>query len=189
MSSAVDDVVRALRAATDDGKTLRQGVVDSVGSGVCAVKWGNNATASPNQRHLKSYYPVVGETVWGVRDENVIIVIGPVNPPTIHVVGAASEPAFEHSWAAYGGGYFAPRFWKDAAGIVHLSGLAASGTLGQSIFTLPSGFRPPNHVMQNAVANAVPSWVQITNGGSVVSAGGIGSNAWFSLDGASFPTF
>lgn len=36
-----------------------------------------------------------------------------------------------------------PQFGKDALGIVHLRGVVGSVTLGTPIFTLPSGFRPP----------------------------------------------
>jgi hypothetical protein len=65
-----------------------------------------------------------------------------------HYVGAAGEPAFEHSWVNYsaiGAGFTNARFCcRD--GVVFIEGLVKSGTLGSnaaaSIFTLPAGYRP-----------------------------------------------
>ena len=49
-------------------------------------------------------------------------------------------------WANYGNGYAPVRFFKDAAGVVHLEGLVEAGgipaELPETIFVLPHAYRP-----------------------------------------------
>jgi hypothetical protein len=63
-----------------------------------------------------------------------------------HYVGATGEPAFEHGWANYGGQYPKASFYKDRAGVVHLSGLVSGGTYGfpgdGDIFSLSNAYAP-----------------------------------------------
>jgi hypothetical protein len=59
-----------------------------------------------------------------------------------HQVGAPGEPGFENGWSNTGEGQTVA-FYKDQLGIVHLRGIATGGTSAKTIFTLPSGFRPP----------------------------------------------
>ncbi|MCP4710447.1 MAG: hypothetical protein GY869_17630 [Planctomycetes bacterium] len=51
-------------------------------------------------------------------------------------------PAFQNSWINYGSGYNPAQYFKDSMGIVHLRGLVKNVTLGQTVFTLPAGYRP-----------------------------------------------
>lgn len=55
-------------------------------------------------------------------------------------------PAFGAGWGNYGAGWCAVSFYKDSFGIVHMEGLASklSGVPGggQTILTLPAGYRP-----------------------------------------------
>jgi hypothetical protein len=62
---------------------------------------------------------------------------------TPHDIGGAGEPAFQNSWANFGGGWQEARFWKTPDGMVHIEGLVAGGTVPTSVvFTLPAGYRP-----------------------------------------------
>ena len=66
------------------------------------------------------------------------------------VVDAPQTPipvtSFNNTWEAWGAGY-AVSYWKDAVGIVHLTGgirdgTVSVGTASVPIFTLPVGYRP-----------------------------------------------
>ncbi len=65
----------------------------------------------------------------------------------LHLVGASGQPPFmggSSNFPPEGPLKFNPvGFYKDHGGIVHLVGVAKTGTEGL-IFTLPAGFRPPS---------------------------------------------
>ncbi|HEY9598504.1 MAG TPA: hypothetical protein V6D33_12620 [Cyanophyceae cyanobacterium] len=93
-----------------------------------------------------------------------------------------------NAWANYGSGMESVQYFKTPAGIVHVKGVAKSGTIGQSIFTLPSGYRPAGTYpflchSNNGVAD-VMSEVQVRSDGSVVPVSG--SNIRLSLSGIIF---
>jgi hypothetical protein len=97
-------------------------------------------------------------------------------------------PTQINGWYNFGSGYAAGSYRKDAFGLVHLRGLVAGGTLGQSVFTLPIGYRPAaNHVFMTMANNAVGR-LDVNADGSVIpgALGGPGSNVYFSLDGVTF---
>jgi hypothetical protein len=96
-------------------------------------------------------------------------------------VGAAGQPAFEHSWVNYGSTYASVSFRKDALGYVHLHGAAKSGTAGASVFTLPAGYRPlQDLVIPCALAAGTASYVIITSAGVVQGLAGAGNaGTWF----------
>lgn len=65
----------------------------------------------------------------------------------VHLVGAPGEPPFENGAQNYGAtGPFVLNpvgFYKDHEGIVHLQGVAKTGSIAPAfVFTLPPGFRP-----------------------------------------------
>jgi hypothetical protein len=107
-----------------------------------------------------------------------------------HVVGAAGEPAFENSWVNYGGGFSSAAFYKDPYGVVHLKGVVQLGTIGTTIFSLPSGYLPSEDLIISTRSNNASGEVRILVGcfffcdDEVVAQAG--SNTWFSLDGISF---
>lgn len=186
MDEAIRSLAKQLGAAAESEAILRQGIVTAVAAdGTASVKWGNNATASPSQRCLASYMPLVGDTVWGVRDGDVTIVLGPVAAPWVDV-GVGAAPAFQNSWVNYGGGYQAAGYSKTGD-MVHLRGSIKSGTMTATAFTLPVGFRPPTQVIFSVYSYAaaqVLGAVYVTTGGLVVPL--FGGNTHFSLDGVSF---
>lgn len=65
-----------------------------------------------------------------------------ITAPTLHVVGAVGEPAFQNSWVNYDttGNFQTARFYKDVTNHVRINGRVKSGT--GTIFTLPAGYRP-----------------------------------------------
>lgn len=78
----------------------------------------------------------------------------------LHVIGNAGEPAFTHSWVNYGAPYSKAAYIKDPSGDVRLTGVIASGTVGQAAFQLPPGYRPavdpgPFAVVSNGVFGRV----------------------------------
>lgn len=107
----------------------------------------------------------------------------------VRLVGAAGEPAFEHGWSNAVGvpAYVPAGFYKDPWGRVWLQGAIAPGTYGQSVFTLPDGYRPARIVLGLARSNGVDSAVLLTVGtNGAVSINGDQSGNILSLDGASF---
>lgn len=64
---------------------------------------------------------------------------------TRHLVGGGGEPAFETGWSNFDATYVSAGFWLDeASGLLHIEGAvkAPAGT-AVTLFTLPSGYRPP----------------------------------------------
>jgi hypothetical protein len=59
-----------------------------------------------------------------------------------HLVGTPGEPPFQHSWENAGTSEDPVGFYKDPAGIVHLTGEAWKGPANNAMFQLPHGFRP-----------------------------------------------
>lgn len=96
----------------------------------------------------------------------------------LHVVGAASGPAFQNSWAAYGG-YMAPRYYRDIEGTVFLEGMAQGGAVGSVLFTLPAGFRPSAKVAFAVASNAAFGWLSVDSAGLVKLEAGSGT--WVAL--------
>jgi hypothetical protein len=47
-----------------------------------------------------------------------------------------------NGWVDFGAPYAQVAYFKDTMGIVHLRGMAKSGTCGTTIFTLPTGYLP-----------------------------------------------
>lgn len=76
MNQDIADLARQLTPPTQ--RILRQGIITAASGQSCSVKWGNAATASPNQVCLGSYTPKVADVVWGIRDGDDCLVLGPV---------------------------------------------------------------------------------------------------------------
>lgn len=51
-------------------------------------------------------------------------------------------PTLVNSWVNFGGGQQDAEYTKDVFGWVHIRGCVKSGTTGNTIFTLPVGYRP-----------------------------------------------
>jgi hypothetical protein len=101
-----------------------------------------------------------------------------------HTVGAAGEPPFLGTWAAFGSVYQVPQFRKDPLGKVWIRGLVKAGALATAIFTLPVGYRPPAETGWNPVANSgstnIEGEVRVQPTGAVVliNANVVAGYAW-----------
>lgn len=94
-------------------------------------------------------------------------------------------PTLTSSWANYHADYNSAGYWKDALGFVHLKGLLNLGTIGASMFTLPTGYRPAKRELFIAATSSNSyGRCDVLADGTVVPVAG--SNSWFSLDGITF---
>jgi len=104
-------------------------------------------------------------------------------------IGNTSAPAFQNGWGNLGGVYELGSFCQDAAGVVHMHGMIAGGTMNAVIFTLPVGFRPELDTFVSTVASSsggvVPATIRIYANGEVWAI--TGDNVWLSLQ-VSFPS-
>jgi hypothetical protein len=105
---------------------------------------------------------------------------------------------FENGWSSYSSTNQVA-YYKDPSGVVHLQGAIAGGTLTESAFTLPPGFRPDaeyayfSPLSTGGSNNPALSELLLYGAfyaetpsldGLVVPY--VGSNVYFSLDGVSF---
>lgn len=99
-------------------------------------------------------------------------------------IGTGGNPAFTNSWVNFGSGFQTTNFYKDPFGRVFLEGQIKDGTLNQSAFTLPAGYRPSaGHIFFASAANTA-NRVDVYNDGTVYPLGT--DNDYVSLNGISF---
>lgn len=92
-------------------------------------------------------------------------------------IGASGNPSYENSWSTNG---FVAAFRKNALGDVQIRGNIASGTIGQTAFTLPDGYRPPVQLDFAVPSNALYGQLRVLTSGAVRPV--VGSNADFALN-------
>jgi hypothetical protein len=63
-------------------------------------------------------------------------------PEAFHEVGAPGQPGFGAGWSNPVAGETTVAFFKDPFGVVHLKGHAIRSGGGNTVFTLPAGYRP-----------------------------------------------
>jgi hypothetical protein len=110
--------------------------------------------------------------------------------PTVEkrrLVGATQEAQFAHGWVNFNAANEPAHYYKDAFGRVYVGGEIKSGTIGQSAFTLPAGYRPQEQIVMATASNDLFGEVVINTDGTVVP--NVGSNVSFSLSGISFRQF
>ncbi|HEX8102589.1 MAG TPA: hypothetical protein VF533_08255 [Solirubrobacteraceae bacterium] len=117
-------------------------------------------------------------------------------PEPRHYIGDENEPAFQNGWRNYSAE--APShnaadwqhagYYKDNAGIVHLVGMMAAGTIGQPSFVLPPAYCPWFYHAFPVVSNNAMGKVTVgpVSGGCMVRVDA-GSNEWVALDSMSWP--
>jgi hypothetical protein len=99
------------------------------------------------------------------------------------------------NWAAFGGSYITPGYYKDSNGTVHLRGLiktSAAQAAGSTLFTLPTGYRA-SAVMRfgpsgNIAGTDASVVVEAFSSGPVLLNAAALINSYVSLDGISFDT-
>jgi hypothetical protein len=91
-------------------------------------------------------------------------------------------PGFQNSWVNYGLGEQVVSFRRDQFGRVYLRGLAKSGTINATMFTLPPGFRPSTGPVRIGTAsNLAFGYFSVGTNGAVLPV--TGSNTWFAVRG------
>lgn len=90
------------------------------------------------------------------------------------------SPAFVNGWVDFGVPW-SPCQYRKLNGIVYMRGLAKSGTLNTTLFTLPAGYRPGavNSLFGSPAGDAFSELRVLTTGD--VAQSGATSNAWQSI--------
>ncbi|MBC7512472.1 type II secretion system protein [Candidatus Saccharibacteria bacterium] len=114
--------------------------------------------------------------------------------PTISAIPAWNECSFQNGWRNYGTAtgtttYATGGYTKTSSKIVGLKGLVSTGTINQTICTLPVGFRPKfateKLIFQAPSSNGTAgARIDILSTGEIIATSG--SNGWVSLDGIMF---
>jgi hypothetical protein len=104
-----------------------------------------------------------------------------------------TSPTLLNSWVNFGGGFDGAGFRKDYSGQVRLRGLIKNGTVSTTpptnlLFTLPSGYRPPNSKLFLSFSNGLPIVIGISYTGDVVVDSGTVSTTYISLENIAFST-
>lgn len=97
--------------------------------------------------------------------------------------------SFLNGWVNYGSPYTEASYWKDKNGVVHITGKVKSGTLGSTIFILPTGYRPSGREDHGTFGSGGPAEsarVDVLPTGEVIAVSGYGSGGWISLAGITF---
>lgn len=107
--------------------------------------------------------------------------------PAINGLSWTAVSAFLNSWVNFGSPFAPAGYYKDPTGRVYLRGLVKSGTVGQAIFQLPAGYRPPYQTSFPVVSNDLFGEVYVDTSGNVVLFAGSNSSVY--LESVSFATF
>lgn len=92
---------------------------------------------------------------------------------------------YSSTWVDYGSGFAGARYYKDTMGVVRLSGVTKSGTVGSTIFTLPIGHRPDYPLIYWVYTETgTAGRVDVNTNGTVVFASG--NTAGVVLEGITF---
>lgn len=144
-----------------------------------------------------------GRWIMGLTFGGATAVSAPINTPTPDVNpvtdGVWITPTLANGWVNFGGGYATVQYMRKN-GMVYVKGLAKSGTLNATIFTLPPGYRPAEHRNFASVTNSITTGAasagtahthlvvgvggrfSVNADGTVSLNSGTGSNALISLD-------
>lgn len=89
-------------------------------------------------------------------------------------------PAYLNGWVTYNTDYPPARYRMVDGGLVEVSGLVKSGTIGASVFQLPVGYRPKNRLLFATASNNAFGRVDVGPDGFVTAM--VGNNTWFSIE-------
>jgi hypothetical protein len=117
----------------------------------------------------------------------------------VHFIGAVGEPTFAGTWVNLDNNAAVPGsatqraagFRKDAFGKVRLTGVIKGGSNGQTMFTLPAGYRPrTSELSQITYASLGLAALSVSSAGVVAATGVASGNitTWIYLDGFEFDT-
>lgn len=111
---------------------------------------------------------------------------------------AWNTPALQNSWQPWetvnpdGLGLSNPGYYRDPYGVVHLQGVITGGSIGTTIFTLPTGYRPNRYLIYPVItgsttANYTLGVVHVKQDGTVVFQ--FGGTSYVALDPIQFRTY
>lgn len=87
--------------------------------------------------------------------------------------------SYQNNYEDFTGSHSSSGYFKDACGMVHIRVAAKNGTAGTTIFTLPTGYRPPAIIYQwcyvDDGTSSVKNIIQITSSGIVSQPSGVGT--------------
>jgi hypothetical protein len=89
------------------------------------------------------------------------------NKENYTTVGSTGASAFANSWVNFGAPYYNAAYWIDPFNFVHLRGVIKNGTVGNSAFTLPPGYRPSASLEFWVLSNGTNGRVTIASSGTV----------------------
>lgn len=117
---------------------------------------------------------------------------GDYAPNNSFVLEASITATLENSWAKYSIATGNPAYYKDAFGIVTLTGYLKAGALGTVAFHLPTGYLPKVQKTYSVFSGNSPSGTPTAAAVTVLTDGSVtilaGNNACISLDGIRFRT-
>ena len=99
-----------------------------------------------------------------------------------------TAPTLSANWSNVGGAYQIARYYIDPTGIVYLEGSikkASAGVAGETIFTLPTGYRPSAQLSFAIDANGAYGKIDVKADGTVVYQAGTATVS-MSLSGINF---
>jgi hypothetical protein len=123
----------------------------------------------------------VTDSSWMSMD-HVEWVTGPLDSQMTAVAGGVG---FQNSWVNFGGAW-QPAGYVKRGDMVSVRGLVSSGTLGATIFTLPTGYRPPAKMRFPVMNSAAIGIIEIDTDGTIKQAGSWNANSYLSLSGINF---
>lgn len=190
------DVSSFIKAQSNSAKTVQEIKADYVkGEVITSVKQEQRTQASLIDQLPGQILTQVGESYASVDNynefkEQVETQLTKISTALAGIVNEARKsPTLLNSWVNYSADYTGASYWKDANGIVHLTGVIKDGvvTKGTIVFTLPAGYRPfASEIMtvQNG-DNAFRRLDILANGNVTLNGQGF-TNGWLSLTNISF---
>lgn len=145
----------------DSDADVSIGLIQAIGGN---LKWGVYLQTS-SENNTISVGSILGATTAAVSD------LGASNAVAYNGLYAFPQedrinPTLAGTWANLGAGQAAAAYWKDTSGNVHLEGAVTSGG-ADTIFTLPTGYRPSSAQLFPVLANGALSYLQIATTGVV----------------------
>jgi len=146
------------------------GAVGSVlrrfGTGPFETEWASVSSAPEVNISTDGPSPRNQEVIWVDTDESPPAVLQNVSMDKWHLVGQSGEPAFQNSWANYGGATGVARFRKYPDGKVAIAGAIKTGTPPSVAFTLPAGYRPASAIFLPIITSGGTGYLNVATDGT-----------------------
>ncbi len=200
-TGALDNAMINLKG---DAGTIRNPIVEGnhcgafTGSGITSIIKVNNCIGGRYNGNLG--LPASASTKFATVSNSLRSVFGsntvgdPMVPPSIEettasqTIGAIFALTLTSPWTAKGGTYRAPGYMLSEDGTVRLFGAVEGGTVGQTIATLPAGYRPAGMIRLPHVATQTSPFranIRIDTNGDIVASSDTDGSLMV-LDGVSF---